>query len=192
VENIKFVSIIKLLACLMLLPWFSMGCGYSMSSPAGSAGPAVTGISGLAVSMVESPSSNLGFEAEFTRILRKEFISYSGLPIMSERDAPYILECRVEKISTGPRRYRSKRTMLGGEEYNFWRTSLRRMSVDIDARLVEQATGKVIWHADSITETADWNLGADPLAERDAQRAAVRVLAERLAAKLYSRTVDRF
>ncbi|MFO8088418.1 MAG: LPS assembly lipoprotein LptE [Desulfatiglandaceae bacterium] len=191
-KNIKFIPIIKWLVCLMLLSSFSTGCGYSISSPAGPAGPAVSGISGLAVSLVESPSSNLGFEAEFTRMLRKEFISYSGLPLMSERDAPYVLECRVQKISTRSRRYKSTRTVVQGEEQVYWRTSGRRMSVDIDARLVEQATGNVIWHDDSIVETADWDLGADSLSDRDAQRAAVRRLAERVAAKLYSRTVDRF
>jgi hypothetical protein len=191
-EHMKFPPGGKRLLCLILFVSLASGCGYSISSPGGPAGAAVSGISGLAISLVESPSSNLGFEAEFTRILRKEFISYSGLPVMSEQDAPYLLECRVQKISTRPRRYRSTRTVFQGEEYVYWRTSRRRMSVDIEVRMIEKATGKIIWHDDSIVETADWNLGGDPLADRDAQRAALRTLAERLAAKLYSRTVDRF
>jgi len=188
----KFPHRSKGVLYLILFTMFAAGCGYRISSPGGPVDPAVPGISGLAISLVESPSSNLGFEAEFTRILRKEFISYSGMPLMSERDAPYVLECRVKKISTRPRRYRSTRTLLQGEEYVSWRTAARRMSVDLDARLVERATGNVIWHDDSMVETADWDLGADPLADRDAQRGAVRRLAERVAAKLYSRTVDRF
>jgi hypothetical protein len=190
--NMKFPTGFKVLLCLMFLTFSVAGCGYRISSPGGPADPAANGISGLAISLVESPSSNLGFEAEFSRMLRKEFISYSGLPIMSERNAPYVLECRVQKISTRPRGYSSTRTTLRGEDHVYWRTSGRRMSVDIDARLVEKATGNVLWHDDSIVETADWSLGADPFADRDAQRAAVRRLAERVAGKLYARTVDRF
>ncbi|HDR13880.1 MAG TPA: hypothetical protein ENN79_00045 [Desulfobacteraceae bacterium] len=190
--NMKLPPILKNLLCALLITFFTVGCGYSISSPGAPAGPAVSGITGLAISLVESPSSSLGFEAEFTRMVRKEFISYSGVPLMPEPEAPYILECRITEISTRARRYQSTRTTLHGEEHVYWRTSGRRMSVDMDARLVEKATGNVIWHDESIVETADWNLGADPLADRDAQRAALRRLAERVAVKLYSRTVDRF
>jgi hypothetical protein len=191
-ENMKTSQMIKGFLCVIALVVFAAGCGYRISSSGAPAGVAVAGISGLAVSLVESPSSKLGFEGDFTRILRKEFISYSGVPLMSESEAPYVLECRVREIRTRPRRYKSTRSALRGDEHIYWRTSARRLSVDIDARLIEQATGKEIWRDDSIVETADWNLGTDPLAERDAQRAALRRLAERVAAKLYSRTVDRF
>lgn len=173
-------------AFLILL---AAGCGYQ---PAGSAVPDRLDISGLALSIVESTSSSLGFEAEFTRRIRQEFISFSGVPLMPEADAPYVLECSVREINTRPLRYSSRRTVVQGRESVFWRTAARELSIGVEARLVERATGKVIWHDSSIVETATWNLGADPLADREAERVAVRRIAERIASQLYSRTVARF
>jgi hypothetical protein len=170
----------------------TMGCGYRVNDSRSPGKTTGMDIDGLALSLVESPSSSLGFEAEFTRTLRKEFISFSRVPLMHERDAPYVLECSVQDISTEPRRHSPTRTVFQGEEHVFWRTSARRISISIDARMVDRSSGNVIWQDDSIVETATWDLGADPLSDREARRRAVRQLAERLAAKLYSRTVDRF
>lgn len=188
-EHIRTRHAAGAVVCAAFLILFAAGCGYK---PSGSAVPDRMDISGLALSIVGSTSSSPGFEAEFTRTIRREFISFSGIPLMTEADAPYILECSVREINTRPVHYSSTKSVLHGRESVFWRTAAREMSIGVEARLIERATGNVLWHDSSIVETATWNLGADPLADREAERAAVRQIAERIASQLYSRTVARF
>ncbi len=179
----------ELVLLAVIIAWAGWGCGYR---PAGSAVPDDVHIAGLAFSVVESSSSSLGFESEFTRNIRQEFISFSRVPLMSEAEAPYVLECRVTHIGTRPLRFSPTRTTVQGRDYAYWRTSSRELSIAVDARLVESATGKVVWQDYSIVETAIWNIGADPLKDREAQRQAIRRAAGRIASQLYSRTMARF
>ena len=188
-EKIGTSPALRAFFCVLLSVALASGCGYR---PAGSSVQDRVGLSGLALSVVDSTSSSLGFEAEFTRLIRREFISFSGVPLMPEADAPYVLECSVREIDTRPLRYTPTRSVVQGQERVFWQTSARRLSVSIDARLIERASGNVLWHDSSIVGTATWNIGADPLADREAQRAAVRQIAGQVASELYSRTLVRF
>ena len=188
-EHTRMTYAIGAVICAAFLILFAAGCGYK---PSGSAVPDRMDISGLALSIVGSTSSSLGFEAEFTRTIRQEFISFSGIPLMTEADAPYILECNVREINTRPVRYTSKKSIIQGRESVFWRTAARELSIVVEARLIERATGNVLWHDSSIVENSTWNLRADPLADREAERVAVRKIAERIASQLYSRTAARF
>jgi len=47
-----------------------------------------------------SPSSNLGFEGDFTMMIRQEFVKHSQVPLVSKDQAAVVLIGRVVDIKT--------------------------------------------------------------------------------------------
>ncbi len=153
------------------------GCGYqfrSIGEPIG------IEISSLAIPLMESSSSSLGFEGDFTKIIRDEFISHSKVPLVPRDEAAMVLIGKVVDIKTSPVSYQAEITQT------------RWLKIRLDAGLVDRATGKVIWRDKSMEEKAVFSVATDPLTNRYNQRKAMQTIAQRFAERLYLHTMERF
>jgi hypothetical protein len=175
----KRAYLLKFLVLLLVCP--GAGCGYHVM--AGGEPVGVT-IQNLAIPLFTSTSSEMGFEALFTEVIREEFISHSKVPLVPEDRASMVLTGRIYDISTNPIGFNSTT--------GFTVTSTRRISVRLDVQMIDKARGKIIWHDKALEETTSYSLGSDPLAAQLDEQQALERLARRVAKKIYQRSVERF
>jgi hypothetical protein len=170
---------LKFLALLLICVGF--GCGYHVRADGEPVG--IT-IQNLAIPLFTSTSSEMGFEAVFTRVIREEFISHAKVPLVPEERASMVLIGRIYDISTDPIGFDDTR--------GFTVTSSRRIRVKLDVQMVDKTQGKIIWHDKAIEERTSYQVGTDPIAAQFEQQQALETLARRVAKKIYQRTVERF
>jgi outer membrane lipopolysaccharide assembly protein LptE/RlpB len=164
-------------------------CGYHLR-PSGE--PVGGSVDSLAIPMMTSTSSVVGFESDFTRILRDEFISHAKVPLMAQEEARYVLVGRIHDIRTDPQSYSYQQQLVRGRETTFTETNRRRLTLILSVSMVEKTTGKVIWSDQSMMTRASYDVGADPLVNQYNQRLALERIAKRLAQQIYMRTMERF
>ena len=174
---------------ILLFLLFTVGCGYHFR---GTGKPVGLQIESLAIPLMESTSSSLGFEGDFTRIIREEFASHAKFPLVSRAEASTVLIGKVYDIKTDPYTYNVIQTMVAGEETNYSTTSARWLKIKLDVKLMDRTTGKVIWHDKDMEEKATFAVGTDPLANRYNERRAVQQIARTLAQRIYLKTMERF
>ncbi len=167
--------------CVFLLV-FSR-CGYRVQ-PVGR--PVGIEIESLAIPMVESTSSMAGFEGDFTRMIRQEFLSHSRVPLVSREEAAMVLLGRVHTIKTDPLGYSLS------VSNNYPVTSSRWLTMRLEAKLVDRRTGKTIWTEKDLEEKTSFQVGEDPLVNRYNERQALEENARRLAKRIYLKTMERF
>ena len=168
---------------------FLVGCGYSIRA---TGEPLGIDIESIAIPLIESTSSQAGFEADFSRIIREEFISHSKVPLMPAGSAQVILSGRIYDIKTKPIAYDSQELTVEGNPTTYEVTSSRRMRVKADFRLTDRVTGKTLWHEKAIQEQARFLVVTDPLENRYNQRVALEEIARRLAKRVFLKTMERF
>ena len=168
-------------SCLLLLFCVMAGCGYHFRADGEPVG--IT-LENLAIPLFTSTSTDIGFEANFTRIVREEFISHARVPLVPEERARTVLVGRIIEIRTDPIGYDSSGTLTV--------TKTRRLKIRLDVQLIDRVQGKVIWHDASIEERSSFQVETDPLATRFFQEQALEKLARRAAKKMYQRTLERF
>ena len=186
------ISIRRFFPWLLLIIVFLIGCtgcGYHLRA---TGEPMGIKIESLAIPLMTSTSSYKGFEADFTRIIREEFISHAKVPILPEDRAQVILTGRIYETRFQPLTYNLQQQTVGGEVTTHETTSSRRMKISLDVQLTDRATGKVIWHEKSLKEEASFMVGADPLANRFYQQQALQKISRRLAKRIYLKTMERF
>jgi len=166
-----------------------MGCGYHFRV-AGE--PIGVEIRSLAIPLMASTSSIKGFESDFTRIIREEFISHSKVPIVPKEDAQALLIGQIQEVSTQPLTYDLQQYHVGGRTTTHETTSSRRLKIRLDISLTDRDTGKTIWHDDSMEEEAGFDVGTDPLTDRYNQKQALKKIARLLAKRIYLKTMERF
>lgn len=166
---------------LLALAWIS-GCGYQLQN---TKQPKGIRIPSMAIPLMASPSSSLGFEGDFTMMIRKEFVSQSQIPLVSKNEAAFVLIGNVRDIKTEPLSYKVTNN-------TFEVTSSRWLKIRLAAKLLDRSTGKVIWDDESMEEKASFTVDSDPLVTRYNQRRAARRIAQLLAEKIYLRTMERF
>jgi hypothetical protein len=170
-----------LVLCVFL---FAFGrCGYKVQ-PVGR--PVGIDIESLAIPMVESTSSMAGFEGDFTRMIRQEFVSHSRVVLASREEAQMVLLGRVRTIKTDPLGY----SLAVSNNYPV--TSSRWLIMILEAKLVDRQTGKTIWTDKKLEEKTSFQVGNDPLVNRNNERQALEENARRLAKRLYLKTMERF
>jgi hypothetical protein len=172
-----------------LILLFAAGCGYHLRA---GGKPIGIQIESLAIPLMESTSSSLGFEGDFTRVIREEFVSHSKVPLVSRDEAAAVLIGKVYEIKTDPYSYNLTQTTIQGEEKNYETTNARWLRIKLDVKLMDRSTGKVIWHDRGMEEKETFAVGTDPLANRYNERNAVRQIARRLAERIYLKTMERF
>lgn len=165
------------------------GCGYRLEGSKTGQGEAVQS---LAVPLMESPSSSRNFEVDFTRMIREEFASHAGIPLVSREEAAAVLIGEVEKVEVEPLAYRVEQDSVNGEQTSFEVTKTRRLRIRLQATLLDRVTGRVIWKDESMEDKANYAVTGDPLKDRYHRREAIRRIAQRLAERIYARTLERF
>jgi len=176
-------------SCFVLLVCFMGGCGYHFRADGEPVG--IT-FENLAIPLFTSTSTDIGVEANFTRIVREEFISHARVPLVPEEGAQTVLIGRIIEIRTDPIGYDSKSFTVNDRAGTFAVTTTRRLKIRLDVQLIDRAKGKVIWHDPSIEERSSFQVDTDPLATQFFQQQAVEKLARRAAKKMYQRTMERF
>jgi len=180
-RTITFISI----AAVMLYT----GCGYYFRADGK---PIGIEMNSIAIPLVTSSSSEKGFEADFTRMLREEFISHSEVAIVETGQADMILKGRIVYIETMPLSYDSREYEAGGRTVTHETTNSRRLKIRLDISLIERATGKSIWHDGNMEEDALFNVENEPLATQYNQQQALIKIASLLAKRIYLKTMERF
>lgn len=167
----------------------STGCGYSLRA---TGEPMHIRLDSLAIPMIESTSSDIGFEASFTKIVRDKFITQGKVPLVSAEQAQAVLSGRVHEIRTVPLSYRVQQQTVGGVVTTFQETTRRRLILKLDVRLTDTNTGKVIWHEKAMEEMAIFEVSEDPLLTQFNQRVALEFIARELADRIFLKTMERF
>ena len=175
------------LICLTIV--VAYGCGYHFRAVDK---PVSEGIQSLAIPLIKSTSSSLGFEGDFTTIIREEFASHSKVPLVAREEASAVLIGRVSQIKTDPVSYDIFRTTVQGEETRYEVTNKRWLEIELNAKLIDRASGKPIWQDKKMTERATFVVSTDPLTNRFNQRRAAREMARRFAKRIYLKTMERF
>ena len=176
-------------SCFLLLMCFMAGCGYHFSADGE---PVGVSLENLAIPLFTSTSTDIGFEADFTRIVREEFISHARVPLVPEERAHTVLVGRIIEIRTDPIGYDAKPFTVNDRSGTFTVTTTRRLKIRLDVQLLDRVQGKVIWHDASIEERSSFQVDTDPLTTRFYQEQALEKLARRAAKKMYQRTMERF
>jgi outer membrane lipopolysaccharide assembly protein LptE/RlpB len=174
---------------LLVAAGFLVSCGYHFR-PSGE--PMGITIESLAIPLMTSTSSERGFEAEFTKIVREEFISHGRVPLVSEESAQFILAGHVYDIRTEPLTYSYSEKTVKDQTTIYEETKRRRMRLRVDVSLVERASGKVIWRETAMETKAGYDVGTDPLVNRYSEQLALQRIARRLAKRIYMQTMERF
>jgi hypothetical protein len=167
----------------------SAGCGYSFRAKGE---PMNTRLESLAIPMIESTSSDIGFEASFTKIVRDKFITQGKVPLVSAEQAQALLSGRVYEVRTVPLSYRVEQQTVGGVVTTYEQTTRRRLILKLDMQLTDTNTGKVIWHEKGMQEMAIFEVSEDPLVTQFNQRVALEFIARELAARIFLKTMERF
>jgi len=176
---------LTVLACCLLVT----GCGYRFRG----AGEAI-GISleSLAIPLFPSTSSYAGYEADFTRILRDEFIRHSRVSIVSKENAQAVLSGKICSITTEPLTYSVTKETIHGYTSTDALTRSRKMRVWVEATLIDRKTETAIWQDGSFTAEAGFSVSSDPLRTSYSQRQAFIAIAKDIATRIYSKTMERF
>ena len=184
----NFIRLLFRLFLILALPAFS-GCGYQFRADGV---PVGMEIQSIAIPMVESHSSEKGFEADFTAVLRNEFISHSRVPVKNMDQASMILRVQIYEVRTQPLTFNSKYTEGSGTVVTYETTSSRRLILRLNASLIDKSKGNIIWNDSSMTEEARFNVTDDPLVNSKNQREALLKIAGLLSERIYNRTTERF
>jgi hypothetical protein len=182
----------KTISCLvmfLILLGFAAGCGYqfrALGEPIG------ISIESLAIPLFSSTSSEIGFEADFTRVIRDEFVSHARVPLVPEERAEKVILGRIYEIRTDPVTYVSTNGTVSGQMGSYEVTRSRRLSLKLEAQLFDRREGKVIWREEAMAGSATFIVDPDPIVTRHNQRAALESIAGRLAQKIYLKTMERF
>ncbi len=165
------------------------GCGYHFNAGGAPEGLKITS---LAIPLMETTSSTLGFESDFTSAIRDAFIRQGSVPLVSQDHAEFVLMGKIREIHTGPLTYDITETSVQGTTAYYEVTDSRRMRVTLDTRLVERKTGKVIWEEKQMEERARYLISEDPMTNRYNRKKALHEIAGRLVDRIYLRTMERF
>ncbi|MDY6882009.1 MAG: LPS assembly lipoprotein LptE [Desulfatiglans sp.] len=149
-------------------------------------------IHSIAIPLIRSTSSQLGFEGAFTKVIREEFFSHSKVPIVSRSEADAVLVGKVVHVETEALSYRLEQGVVQDQNTSYEVTDTRRIRITLDATLIAGDTGKTIWKESEMEEKETFSVGTDPLSNNYNQMKAIIEIARRFAERLYSKTMERF
>jgi hypothetical protein len=174
---------------LLFLTGLLFGCGYHFIP---SATPSGSKIQSLAIPLVSSPSSEAGWEADFTAIIREEFIRHAQIPLRDTEEAQMVLNGKITSIETKPLSYDEQQQIVGGYTTSFRTTNRRRINLKMEVSLLDKSNGKTVWEDKTLEAKADFQVSNDPLATRYNQQQALQEIARQLARRIFQQTVERF
>jgi len=154
--------------------------------------PTGIAIESIAIPLFESTSTERGFEAAFTEVIRNEFMGRSKVPIVDREKAGAVITGRIYAVETEPMSYNTSRQSVGGNRVSYETGGTRKLSVKVSVSLTDSATGKVLWHDNSMEEDANFRVSGDPLKNRYNEEQAIRSIAGLIAKRIYLNTMERF
>ena len=175
--------------CIILLSLLLVGCGYHFRADGE---PVGIQLESLAIPMFSSTSSEIGFEADFTKVIRREFIGSTRVPLVSEENAQMVLIGKIQDIRADPLSYRSQDFTVGGATTTYQVTGSRRLRIRLDVTLLDRRSGKVIWREAAMEDQASYVVSGDPLETRYSQQKALETIAGSMAKRIYARVMERF
>ena len=178
-----FLFLIFLFCCLIF------GCGYHFR-PGGR--PIGVSLVSIAIPIFSSTSSFMGFEGEFTRIVRERFLTHSSIRIESKDKAQAVLSGRIYSITTEPLTYTLTQQTIHNYRSTDEVTRSRTLKVRLDPKPTDRTTGRIIWQDSNLTGKASFQVSADTLTNRYNQRQALISIAQDLATRIYAKTLERF
>ena len=178
-----------LLVTIIALIAGSYACGYQLRSKGESVG---INLKSIAIPLIGSNSSDMGFEADFTRIIRQEFISHAKMPVVAKAEADAVLTGEITEIDVTPLTYNMQSFASKGNDHNYEATSSRRLKIRLSFSLIKNESGKLIWHDSRMEEEASYKVSADPLANRYNKQQALMKIATLLSKRIYMKTMERF
>jgi len=184
----RFLTLFLLLTPLMFGS-FILGCGYQFRA---SGEPLGIKLQSLAIPLILSTSSELEFEAIFTKVFRDTFISQTKVPLVPEAKADAVLDGRISEIRVEPIAFNQTQQIVNGHVTTYSVTSRRQVIVNMDAKFTIKATGEVLWHEPAMVERASYSVGADPLVNRFNEQQAYEAIARLLASRLFLKSTERF
>ena len=176
---------------ILILAFCSLvfGCGYHFRSVGSSLN---VHLESIAIPPFSSSSSYAGIEDDFTTVVRQEFISRSKVRLAEEKSAQAVLRGRLYSVTTEPLTYTVTQQTIHGLLSTDKVTSSRILRVRLEITLTNTATEEIIWQDGNLTERASFQVSSDPLTTQHNQRLALISIARDLAARIYSRTMERF
>lgn len=141
---------------------------------------------------IQSRSSFPGFEGDVSRIFHEEFIAHCQLPVVRREEAEAVFLGEIRDIRVEPSAYEVVKRTVGGQELSYQVTSRRSMRVNLSGKLIHRQTGEMIWEDRDMEETAFYDVGTDPMTNRYNERRALQEVAERLARRVFAKTMERF
>jgi hypothetical protein len=181
----RFTKVVLILAFCFLV----FGCGYRFKS-LGS--PLNIHLESIAIPRFSGSSSYAGIEDDFTTVVRQEFISRSKVRLVEEKNAQAVLRGRLYSVTTEPRTYTVTQQEIHGLLATDTVTRSRTLRVRLEISLKDTATEEIIWQDANLSDTASFQVSSDPLTTQHNQRLAIIAIARDLAARIYSRTMERF
>jgi len=165
------------------------GCGYQLAADGK---PQGIQIESIAIPLMTSTSSQEGFEAIFTKVIREEFISQAHVPLVPQDRAQAVLNGKITHIFTDPLAYDTQEQVVGGIPSVYRQTNRRRLRLTLDVKMTDRKSGKVIWYEPAMWEQAFFDVTTDPLQNQYNQDQALRQIARKLAFRIYLKTIERF
>ncbi|MBN1850891.1 MAG: hypothetical protein JW932_20165 [Deltaproteobacteria bacterium] len=176
-----------LLTLFLSIPVILSGCGYSFQDQ-GESGE----ITSIAIPLMTSTSTGKGFEADFTSIIRNEFISHARIPILSREEAQAVLIGHIHEIQRESVSFSREPFGVGDHLSYYETTNAALLRIKLDVHLKDRITGKTIWREKTMEERTRYDIGADPITDRFNQQQAILKVARALAKRLYLKTMERF
>ena len=124
--------------------------------------------------------------------VRQEFLTRSKVRLVEEKSAQAVLRGRLYSVTTEPLTYTVTQQSIHGFLSTDKVTSARILRVRLAISLTDTATEEIIWQDANLTERASFQVTSDPLTTQHNQRLALISIARDLAARIYSRTMERF
>jgi hypothetical protein len=181
----RFTEVILILGFCSLL----FGCGYHFRSVGSSFDEH---LESMAIPPFSGSSSYAGIEDDFTTVVRQEFLTRSKVRLVEEKSAHAVLRGRLYSVTTEPLTYTVNQQKIHGLLATDTVTRSRTLKVRLEISLKDTATGEIIWQDGNLTDTASFQVSSDPLITQHNQRQALISIARDLAARIYSRTMERF
>jgi hypothetical protein len=154
--------------CAVLLS----GCGYGFKQQTGKL---PSEISSIAVPILKNRTNEVGLESIMTAAIIAEFNRRQKLEVQSVQTADTVLEGTISSIHYEALSY-------GGDE----RAQERRVTLSIDLKLIQRATGKSLWNASSLSYFNAYTvIQSDPAATEFNKRRALARVADNLAEKIH-------
>ena len=178
-ETVSGVAIILFVSALLAIIG---GCGYHFRA---TGHPIGREYKSLAIPMIKSTSTEMGFEADFTTVLREEFTSHSKVPIVVPQRADAIILCRIYNIKEEPVSYRLTRYNIAGNEIVHETTRSKRMIIQMEVVVKDSRSGSIIWKETEMRDQATFLVNDDPLMTRYNRTEALKEIAHRISKRIF-------